>query len=109
MRRVWTYPGFGASVHNGFFIYSEEEQNYERIQNFVGLGISNVFFGIEDAQTIQLNLHRELAQLVHFNWSLDQAYSLPIGLRKFHISEIAERLRKEQEEIDKASGKQTLR
>jgi len=40
---------------------------------------------------------------------MNQAYSLPIGLRKFHINEIAERLRREQEEIDKASGKQVAR
>jgi hypothetical protein len=51
---------------------------------------------------VQKNLHTEIAQLKNFGYSIQESYSLPIGLRKFHINQIIERLEREKEEMSKS-------
>jgi hypothetical protein len=37
----------------------------------------------------------------NFNWSVNEVYSLPVGLRKFHIRQIIERLEAEKQAMKK--------
>lgn len=64
-----------------------------------------VFFPQEILHKLKLALHTELSELKQFNWTISEAYSLPVGLRKFHIKRIQHRLEKEAEEIKKAQRK----
>jgi hypothetical protein len=58
-----------------------------------------VFFPESLLKDIQLGLHTELSELKHFNWGISEAYSLPIGQRKFHINQIKKRLEREEKAI----------
>lgn len=64
-----------------------------------------LFFPSQYFNDIKKNLHRELSELKVFNWTISEAYSLPIGLRKQHIIWIKERLQREADEIKKAQRK----
>jgi len=41
----------------------------------------------------------------HCNWSLLEAYNLPVGLRKWFLERLAKQFEKEKEEYDKANKK----
>lgn len=64
-----------------------------------------VFFPEHLMGAIKKSLHKELADLKQFNYSISEMYSLPIGLRKQHIGWINDRLEREAKEIEKAKSK----
>lgn len=66
---------------------------------------TSMFFPEKFMVEIKKALHTELSELKHFNWGISEAYSLPVGLRKFHIQKIKERLQREADEIKKAQHK----
>lgn len=70
------------------------------------MGVSNLFFFEDQTDTIKLNLHREMAQLKNFNYSIQECYSLSVKQRQFYINEIIKRLEKEKEAIEKARNEQ---
>ena len=105
MRKLRIYSRYGASVYSWFFIYSEDNpEETVRVDNNVYLGGHNLYFSIHEANDKKLALHTELAQLKYFNWSISEGYSLPVGLRQFHLRQIQDRLDAEKEASEKARG-----
>ena len=99
---MWLFRCIISSVYIGFFIESEtEEGEIIVIKNNYLIGQANIFFDSFYADEIQENLHKEIAVIKAFNWSINEIYSLPVGLRKFHMRQISKRLEEEKEALSK--------
>lgn len=67
--------------------------------------LQRTFFGLSD-EYLEKGVYEELHILMyHGTWSFTEAYSLPVGLRKWFLQRLVEQKKQEHEEAKRAQNK----
>ena len=67
--------------------------------------LQRTFFGLSD-EYLEKGVYEELHILMyHGTWSFTEAYSLPVGLRKWFLKRLVDQKQKEHDEAKKAQKK----